>query len=138
MDRLDMRMAVFAFSVAHIYRADFEIIVHIFESPRRHLFEQSFHIGNKQRLGFVDDNRHRGMQTLDINHSVFDAGLLDFLLNLVGDIDKIQSGGGFHLDNMVDNFHKLFTNYPVMAELRQRRWRINTCLPTDKHTNNLF
>jgi hypothetical protein len=106
MDRFGMRMAVPAFSIAHIDGADLEIIVHILKSPGRHFFQQSFHIGNKQGFSFIDNNGHRRVQTLDINHSVFDAGLFNFLLDFVSDVDKIQSGGSFHLDDMVNNFHE--------------------------------
>ena len=100
-----MRMAVFAFVGMHVYGADFEIVVHIFVGAGRQFFEKVFHVQNQKRLGFIDDDGHGGVQTLDIDDAVFDTSLFDFLLNFFGDVDKIQSSRGGELNNMIDNLH---------------------------------
>jgi len=104
-DSLGVGMAVLAFSIAHIDSADFEIIVHILKSPRRHFFQQRFHVRNEQWFGFIDNDGHGRVQALDINYTIFNASLFDFLLDFFGNVDEIQSRGGFHLDNVMDNFH---------------------------------
>jgi len=105
MDRFVMRVAVSALAVAHIDGADLEIVVGVLVGARRQFFQQFFHIGDQQRLGFVDDDGHGGVERLDVDHALGDAGLFDLLADFVGDVDKIQGGGGGQLDDVVYDFH---------------------------------
>jgi hypothetical protein len=100
-------MSVGAFPVAHIYGPDLEIIMHILVGPGSYLFQQFFHIFDEERFRFIHDYGHSSVHTLDIDYAILDAGFFYLLLDLIGDVDEVQGGGSFEVDNFVDDFHGL-------------------------------
>ena len=109
-----MRVSVGALIVAHVYRPDIKIVVHVFVSPGSQFLEELLHVLNEKRFRFVYDYRHGGVEALDIDHSILDSGFLDFLLNLVGNVDEVQGGIGLEFDNVVYDFHNLFSEFNNM------------------------
>lgn len=108
MKSLVVGMPVGAFPIAHIHSPDLKIIMQIFVGSRSQFFQEFFHIGDKKRLGLVDNNGHRGMEALDVDYPVFYSGFFYFLLDFLGNIDKIKGSVGLEFDYVVYDFHKVF------------------------------
>jgi len=115
MEGFIVSVTVGAFSVAHIHSADFEIIMRVSVGARRQFFQDFFHIGDEKRFGLIDDYRHGGMQALDVDHAFFDSGFSNYFLDFFRHVDKIKRGGGFQVDDVVDDFHGGYGKLKVMT-----------------------
>ena len=101
-----MRVSVLAFAVAHIDGADIEIVVIVLHFFGRDALKHFLHIANEERFGFIHDDRHRGMETLDIHNAVCDAGIFDGGENIVRDIDELEGCFRCKVDDVVGDFHR--------------------------------
>jgi len=107
-ERLAMRVSVLTFAIAHIDGANIEIVVIVFYFFGCDAFEHFLHIANEERLGFVYDNRHRCVETLDIHYAVYDAGIFDGGEDIVRDVDELECRLRRKINDVVGDFHRNF------------------------------
>ena len=101
-----MRVSVLTFAIAHIDGANIEIVVIVFHFFGCDAFKHFLHIANEERLRFIHDDRHRGVETLDIHYAVYDAGIFDGGDNIVRDIDELECRLCRKIDDVVGDFHR--------------------------------
>jgi hypothetical protein len=82
-------MAIWSLAREEVDRAEVDVIVLIRSMPRRRALEQRRKVIKQQRFVFVDDNRRRRMQALDVDQARLDGSLGNKRFYLPCQIDEL-------------------------------------------------
>ena len=84
-----MRVAIWSLAREEVDRAEMGVIVLIRSIPRRRALEQRGKVIKQQRFVFVDDNRGRRMQALDVDQARLDGSLGNERFYLPCQVDEL-------------------------------------------------
>jgi hypothetical protein len=96
-----MGMPISALPIAHIDGANLKIVMHILHRPRRHFFQNFFKIGYQKWLGFLHQDCHCCMETLNIYYSSLNSRLSEFFFDFIGNVNEVKCRRRFEIDDVI-------------------------------------